>query len=73
MKTNLPVQLVTKDNIHLFSKDDECRKYVIGKIESGQNIIASNCGLGQYVCSCTLGEYSQFQRIDNDTKTRIFG
>jgi hypothetical protein len=36
--------------------------YVKGKLELGHIIIASNLPVGEYVCSCQLGEYAQFQR-----------
>ena len=70
--TNLPVVLVTKENVNQFSKNDEARKYILGKLEAGQIIIASNCTLGEYVCSCTIGKYSIFQSIDKATRDRVF-
>ncbi len=50
-------------NINLFTNDEAIKKYVLGKIESGQNIIVSNLPLGQYVCSCQIGDYAIFQRV----------
>ena len=72
--TNLPIELVTKGNIDnfLMAENTEIKKYVLGKIEAGQIIIASNCSLGEYVCFCTKSNYAEFQRIGAETKSRVF-
>jgi len=72
--TNLPIELVTKENIDnfLMAENTEIKKYVLGKIETGQIIIASSCSLGEYVCSCTKSNYDAFQRISAETKSRVF-
>lgn len=55
---------VTKENVHLFSKDDSIRRYVLGKIEQGKKVVATNYPVGKYLCSCSFGPYSQFQIVE---------
>ncbi len=55
--------LVSEENIKEFTTDKLIQNFIFDKIWAGQKIVVSNHAIGEYICSCTIGIYSCFQRI----------